>query len=208
MSISNRAVTKTVKEVFEWKPGSHFCLNTAVIPDPPSNVSVTAEEGYEKWLKITWNLPSSWKPQDKYYELIYEVKYRPLQSSFNQDQVNNLCYSFAANVSLGFPLCAINGDPPLLWTSEFRQKYKNSLPGTLTGTAIAAEASFILVVSSVLSNFRVNVRSMANKTNEENSDQWWCHVCTMCMASRQCLFNREQIYNFGSMAPNFATFRC
>ncbi|KAM3613999.1 uncharacterized protein V6R79_008247 [Siganus canaliculatus] len=56
-------------------------------PDPPSNVFVRQEEGQETRIKVTWGLPISWKPQDNYYELIYEVKYRPLKSSFDQEQV-------------------------------------------------------------------------------------------------------------------------
>lgn len=58
-----------------------------VKPDPPSDVKVKQEEGHETWIKVTWNFPTSWKPQDRYYELIYEVKYRPLKSSFYHEQV-------------------------------------------------------------------------------------------------------------------------
>uniref|UniRef100_A0A3Q3VT65 Fibronectin type-III domain-containing protein n=1 Tax=Mola mola TaxID=94237 RepID=A0A3Q3VT65_MOLML len=50
-------------------------------PDPPSNVSVRQEEGQEKRLKVTWSLPTSWKSHDYYYDLIYELKYRPLSST-------------------------------------------------------------------------------------------------------------------------------
>uniref|UniRef100_A0A8D3C059 Interleukin 6 receptor n=1 Tax=Scophthalmus maximus TaxID=52904 RepID=A0A8D3C059_SCOMX len=49
-------------------------------PDPPSNVIVAQVEGHETWMRVTWYFPTSWKPQDTYYELIYEVKYRPLES--------------------------------------------------------------------------------------------------------------------------------
>ncbi|XP_039974368.1 interleukin-6 receptor subunit alpha [Xiphias gladius] len=56
-------------------------------PDPPSDVKVKQEEGHETWIKVTWNFPTSWKPQDRYYELIYEVKYRPLKSSFYHEQI-------------------------------------------------------------------------------------------------------------------------
>uniref|UniRef100_A0A4W6FW84 Interleukin 6 receptor n=1 Tax=Lates calcarifer TaxID=8187 RepID=A0A4W6FW84_LATCA len=55
-------------------------------PDPPSDVKVTQEEGHETWIKVTWNFPTSWKYEDRYYKLIYEVKYRPLKSSYVQVQ--------------------------------------------------------------------------------------------------------------------------
>lgn len=38
-------------------------------------------------MKITWNLPSSWKSHDDFYDLIYQVKYRPVMSSFHSEQV-------------------------------------------------------------------------------------------------------------------------
>ncbi|XP_071326564.1 interleukin-6 receptor subunit alpha isoform X2 [Trachinotus anak] len=56
-------------------------------PDPPSDVRVIQFEGHETWIKVTWYFPKSWKLQDRYYELKYEVKYRPLKSSFYNDQV-------------------------------------------------------------------------------------------------------------------------
>nr|XP_046255314.1 interleukin-6 receptor subunit alpha isoform X2 [Scatophagus argus] len=55
-------------------------------PDPPSNVTVRQEEGQEAKLIVTWSLPISWKSQDYYYRLLYELKYRPVQSSFDQIQ--------------------------------------------------------------------------------------------------------------------------
>lgn len=38
-------------------------------------------------MKVTWNLPSSWKSHDNFYDMIYQVKYRPAVSSFHFDQV-------------------------------------------------------------------------------------------------------------------------
>ncbi|XP_068998886.1 interleukin-6 receptor subunit alpha [Embiotoca jacksoni] len=56
-------------------------------PDPPSNVSVQKEEGQETRMQVTWNLPTSWKQQDNFYELIYEIKYRPCNSSLSNEQI-------------------------------------------------------------------------------------------------------------------------
>ncbi|KAM9309316.1 interleukin-6 receptor subunit alpha isoform 2-T3 [Pholidichthys leucotaenia] len=54
-------------------------------PDPPSNVSVQQKEGQERRMKISWNFPLSWKQQDQFYYLIYEIKYRPV--SGDEDQI-------------------------------------------------------------------------------------------------------------------------
>ncbi|XP_045901591.1 interleukin-6 receptor subunit alpha [Micropterus dolomieu] len=59
-------------------------------PDPPSHVSVRQEEGQEKRLTVTWSFPGSWKRQDKYYDLIYEVKYKPLMSSTDCEQIQKI----------------------------------------------------------------------------------------------------------------------
>ncbi|XP_042345732.1 interleukin-6 receptor subunit alpha [Plectropomus leopardus] len=59
-------------------------------PNPPSDVSVRQEEGHETKLTATWSLPISWKSQDSYYALTYEIKYRPLKSSFYQNQVQGI----------------------------------------------------------------------------------------------------------------------
>lgn len=61
-----------------------------VKPDPPTNVSVWQVEGQETRMKITWNVPSSWKPHRYYYRLIFELKYRPVTSSVHYWQVSNL----------------------------------------------------------------------------------------------------------------------
>lgn len=59
----------------------------SVKPDPPTNVAVREVEGEERWMKITWSLPSSWKSHDDFYDLIYQIKYRPTVSSFHYEQV-------------------------------------------------------------------------------------------------------------------------
>ncbi|CAG11884.1 unnamed protein product [Tetraodon nigroviridis] len=59
-------------------------------PDPPANVSVRKVEEQEMWMKITWNLPSSWKSHDNFYDLIYQIKYRPAVSSFHFEQIHNV----------------------------------------------------------------------------------------------------------------------
>ncbi|KAM9851708.1 interleukin-6 receptor subunit alpha [Aulostomus maculatus] len=56
-------------------------------PDPPSAISVQQEEGQKTRMTVTWNFPSSWKYQDRYFHLIYEIKYKPRQSSFSHGQV-------------------------------------------------------------------------------------------------------------------------
>ncbi|CAG6015417.1 unnamed protein product [Menidia menidia] len=53
-------------------------------PDPPSSVSVHQKEGHERRMRITWNLPASWKERDNFYDIVYELKYRPLGSSEEQ----------------------------------------------------------------------------------------------------------------------------
>ncbi|CAL8256547.1 unnamed protein product [Boreogadus saida] len=53
-------------------------------PEPPSAVSVRAVEGYERLLKVSWRFPCSWKRHDQYYELVYEIQYRPASSLDSQ----------------------------------------------------------------------------------------------------------------------------
>ncbi|XP_051922162.1 interleukin-6 receptor subunit alpha [Hippocampus zosterae] len=50
-------------------------------PDPPSAVSVQQEVGHQTRMRVNWTFPSSWKSQDSYYELKYEIKYQPVDSS-------------------------------------------------------------------------------------------------------------------------------
>ncbi|KAJ3598647.1 hypothetical protein NHX12_002152 [Muraenolepis orangiensis] len=53
-------------------------------PEPPSAVAVRAVEGQERMLTVTWGFPCSWKRHDQYYELIYEIQYRPSDSIKSQ----------------------------------------------------------------------------------------------------------------------------
>ncbi|XP_054638905.1 interleukin-6 receptor subunit alpha isoform X2 [Dunckerocampus dactyliophorus] len=53
-------------------------------PDPPAAVSVRQEIGHETRITVNWTYPASWKSQDSYYELIYELKYHPVNSSHEQ----------------------------------------------------------------------------------------------------------------------------
>nr|QJI54763.1 interleukin-6 receptor [Siniperca chuatsi] len=56
-------------------------------PDPPSHVSVRQEDGWEMKMTVTWSFPTSWKSHDYYYDLMYEVKYKPLMSSIDHEQI-------------------------------------------------------------------------------------------------------------------------
>ncbi|CAL9705739.1 unnamed protein product [Knipowitschia caucasica] len=53
-------------------------------PDPPYNVSVQPEVGLNRTLVVTWRPPYTWKIQDRFYELIYELRYKPLLSAYYQ----------------------------------------------------------------------------------------------------------------------------
>ncbi|XP_061737989.1 interleukin-6 receptor subunit alpha isoform X2 [Nerophis ophidion] len=53
-------------------------------PDPPAGVLMRQEVGQETRILVNWNFPASWKSQDNYYELIYELKYQPVNSSHEQ----------------------------------------------------------------------------------------------------------------------------
>ncbi|XP_034552868.1 interleukin-6 receptor subunit alpha [Notolabrus celidotus] len=65
----------------------HFRPLGILKPEPPSQVSAWQEVGQETRLKVTWSYPKSWKSQDSFYELIYEIKYRPRRASFDNEQV-------------------------------------------------------------------------------------------------------------------------
>lgn len=67
-----------------------FIPMSIVQPNPPSNVVVRAEEGHEKRLRVTWKLPNAWRSQDRYYKLIYQVKYHPRGSSPSQEQIKQV----------------------------------------------------------------------------------------------------------------------
>ncbi|XP_041842728.1 interleukin-6 receptor subunit alpha [Melanotaenia boesemani] len=66
-------------------PLIYFTPLSILKPDAPSNVSVQLEQ--EQKLRVTWNLPKSWKPQDSFYSITYELKYRPSKSSNEQVHV-------------------------------------------------------------------------------------------------------------------------
>nr|XP_057939924.1 interleukin-6 receptor subunit alpha isoform X2 [Doryrhamphus excisus] len=53
-------------------------------PDPPAAVAVRQEVGHETRLTVNWTYPASWKSQDTYYELVYELRYQPVDSSHEQ----------------------------------------------------------------------------------------------------------------------------
>uniref|UniRef100_A0A1A8FX03 Interleukin 6 receptor n=2 Tax=Nothobranchius TaxID=28779 RepID=A0A1A8FX03_9TELE len=53
-------------------------------PDPPSDVTAHQEERQEKVIKVTWNLPPTWKHQCNCYDIIYEIRYRPATSVHDQ----------------------------------------------------------------------------------------------------------------------------
>ncbi|KAM6909656.1 interleukin-6 receptor subunit alpha [Xenentodon cancila] len=69
-------------------------------PDPPANVSVHQEEGWERRLRVTWSLPNSWKEQSGFYLLKYELKYRPSKSSYDQVIVINKDRSYVISDAL------------------------------------------------------------------------------------------------------------
>nr|XP_020462780.1 interleukin-6 receptor subunit alpha-like [Monopterus albus] len=62
----------------------HFTPWHILKPDPPSGVKVQQDEECETCLTVRWNLPITWKPQDKNYNLYYELRYKPLASSYYQ----------------------------------------------------------------------------------------------------------------------------
>ncbi|KAK7886809.1 hypothetical protein WMY93_026430 [Mugilogobius chulae] len=53
-------------------------------PDPPYNVTVEPQEGLNRTLVVTWRPPYTWKFQDRFYELVYELRYKPLLSAHFQ----------------------------------------------------------------------------------------------------------------------------
>ncbi|XP_056299901.1 interleukin-6 receptor subunit alpha isoform X2 [Pseudoliparis swirei] len=65
----------------------HFLPLSILKPDPPSDVTVQQEEGQEMRMTVTWSLPNSWKSQESFYVLNYEIKYRPLKSSLYHGQI-------------------------------------------------------------------------------------------------------------------------
>uniref|UniRef100_A0A3Q2PWJ9 Interleukin-6 receptor subunit alpha n=1 Tax=Fundulus heteroclitus TaxID=8078 RepID=A0A3Q2PWJ9_FUNHE len=68
-------------------PLIHFTPLDILKPDPPSNVSAHPVERLENTIMVTWKLPISWKDQDYFYDLTYEICYRPLTSSSEKGTV-------------------------------------------------------------------------------------------------------------------------
>lgn len=80
-----------------------FPLAPTVKPDPPSQVKVQQVEAHKTQLKVTWSFPISWKSRDSYYQLKYELKYKPLESSIYYEQVGSgrptdQCHTYTADV--------------------------------------------------------------------------------------------------------------
>ncbi|XP_015248369.1 PREDICTED: interleukin-6 receptor subunit alpha-like isoform X1 [Cyprinodon variegatus] len=68
-------------------PPIYFTPLDILKPNPPSKVTAHLVEKVERMIKVTWNLPESWnqpKYPDEYYDIIYEIRYRPLISSHEQ----------------------------------------------------------------------------------------------------------------------------
>ncbi|XP_077454471.1 aquaporin-10a isoform X1 [Stigmatopora argus] len=57
-------------------------------PDPPA-LSVRQDVGQENRILVSWTLPSTWKSQDNYYALNYELRYRPVDSSSSSMQLKS-----------------------------------------------------------------------------------------------------------------------
>uniref|UniRef100_A0A3B5MZW0 Fibronectin type-III domain-containing protein n=1 Tax=Xiphophorus couchianus TaxID=32473 RepID=A0A3B5MZW0_9TELE len=66
-------------------PLIYFTPLDILMPDPPSNVMAHPVERRAKMIKVTWNLPITWKEKDDFYDLTYEVRYRPSNSSNEQE---------------------------------------------------------------------------------------------------------------------------
>ncbi|XP_029958663.1 interleukin-6 receptor subunit alpha [Salarias fasciatus] len=81
----------------------HFTPLDILKPDPPSNVSVRQEEGRQTRMKVSWNLPTSWKQQDSHYSLIYEIKYRPVTFSPEHSQNSTIKDSHSHTITDALP---------------------------------------------------------------------------------------------------------
>lgn len=72
---SSSLVSNATSELLSFKPMQ------IIKPDPPYNVSVQTEEaGLSQPLVVTWKPPYTWKSQDRFYDLIYEIRYKPVIS--------------------------------------------------------------------------------------------------------------------------------
>lgn len=70
--------SNTTSDLISFKPMQ------IIKPDPPYNVSVQQEKGLNRTLTVKWRPPYSWKFQDHFYALIYEIQYKPIKSSHFQ----------------------------------------------------------------------------------------------------------------------------
>ncbi|RVE62703.1 hypothetical protein OJAV_G00159620 [Oryzias javanicus] len=77
----------------------HFNPMEIVKPDPPSNILVQQQEGHSRRIEVTWNRPTTW-PQDNYYGIIYELKYRPSISLHEQGNLINGRQSYSIHDAL------------------------------------------------------------------------------------------------------------
>ncbi|XP_014871019.1 interleukin-6 receptor subunit alpha isoform X2 [Poecilia latipinna] len=66
-------------------PLINFTPLDILTPDPPSNVMAHLVEGRERMIKVTWNLPITWHENDNFYDIIFEIRYRPSTSSNEQE---------------------------------------------------------------------------------------------------------------------------
>ncbi|XP_007556192.1 interleukin-6 receptor subunit alpha isoform X1 [Poecilia formosa] len=66
-------------------PLINFTPLDILTPDPPSNVMAHPVERRERMIKVTWNLPITWHENDNFYDIIFEIRYRPSTSSNEQE---------------------------------------------------------------------------------------------------------------------------
>nr|XP_061789904.1 interleukin-6 receptor subunit alpha-like [Nerophis lumbriciformis] len=59
-------------------------------PDPPSSLSVRQDVRQERRMFVSWTFPTSWKSQDSYYALVYELRYQPVDSSSASMQLKSI----------------------------------------------------------------------------------------------------------------------
>ncbi|XP_019127050.2 interleukin-6 receptor subunit alpha isoform X1 [Larimichthys crocea] len=72
-------------------------------PNPPTQVSVQPIKGQVTRLKVTWGFPNSWKIHDRHYGLMYELKYRPVKSSYHYEQVVTIKMSHSYIITDAMP---------------------------------------------------------------------------------------------------------
>uniref|UniRef100_A0A8C6U0V2 Fibronectin type-III domain-containing protein n=1 Tax=Neogobius melanostomus TaxID=47308 RepID=A0A8C6U0V2_9GOBI len=67
-------INNTTSDLLSFKPMQ------IIKPDHPYNVSVQPLPGLNRALMVTWRPPHTWKSKDRFYELDYEIRYKPLPS--------------------------------------------------------------------------------------------------------------------------------